>query len=815
MRNKKSLRIWTLPLVLILALSLALPGMAAPALAQSVPPPPICYYGGLTFNGSDAPAGTEVTARMRGIEVGWLQPGPRVTIQPGKYGGPGMDDPALLVPGTEADIGATIEFYVKHPQASQAIKAEQTAQWHIGGGNELLNLSARDTVNPVALAGDDRQAWIDAPVEFDGSGSTDNCWVQGFAWDYGDGTTGSGPRPTHSYSEDGEFDVTLTVSDAAGNSASDTLKVTVAEAPPELDSIVINPASASLRPTQQQQFSATGYTSTGKAVTGVSFSWSVVGGGGTIDVSTGLFTAGGNVGTFTNTIQVTGTLSGVTKTGSATVVVTYPVTADFAASPASGAALLTVNFTDLSIGSPTSWLWEFGDGSQSNLQNPTHAYNAGGSYTVKLTATGAGGSSHSKTATNLIKVIQAEFSATPVTGTAPLTVAFTDTSKGDVTAWQWDFNNDGIVDSSVRNPSYSFSIAGNYSVKLRVSGPAGTSSLVKTGYIKVYQAPLADFTASVTTGTITGSSSVAASFADRSTGNPSFWEWDLNGDNVIDSTERNPVYTYTAGGNYTVSLTVTSAGGNNKKTKTQFISILQAGFTASAYTGRAPLTVSFTDTSKGTAAAWQWDFDSDGNVDSTAQNPSYTFPVGGNYTVSLRAIGPAGSSTQTAVIDVVEPPSAEFVASGSVRPAPFAVSFLDLSTGNPASWSWTFGDGATANTRNPGHTYTAGGNYTVSLTVTNADGTDTETKTNCIGVLDAVFSASATDVTAGTPVNFTESSAGPITGWYWSFGDGTGWFHARNTSHTYTTPGTYTVTLIVAGASASDIEKKVNYITVR
>ena len=70
-----------------------------------------------------------------------------------------------------------------------------------------------------------------------------------------------------------------------------------------------------------------------------------------------------------------------------------PPTAAFSATPTSGTAPLPVTFSDLSTGGPTSWSWDFGDGTTSSLQNPSHSYAAAGTYTVTLTATNASGSS--------------------------------------------------------------------------------------------------------------------------------------------------------------------------------------------------------------------------------------------------------------------------------------------------------------------------------------------------------------------------------------------------------------------------------------
>jgi PKD repeat protein len=85
--------------------------------------------------------------------------------------------------------------------------------------------------------------------------------------------------------------------------------------------------------------------------------------------------------------------------------------ASFSAAPTSGAAPLTVQFTDTSTGSPTAWAWDFGDGGSSTAQNPSHAYTVAGTYTVRLTVTNSGGSD-TVTRTGLISVS----AASPDTG---------------------------------------------------------------------------------------------------------------------------------------------------------------------------------------------------------------------------------------------------------------------------------------------------------------------------------------------------------------------------------------------------------------
>jgi len=159
--------------------------------------------------------------------------------------------------------------------------------------------------------------------------------------------------------------------------------------------------------------------------------------------------------------------------------------ANFSAKPTEGKAPLTVAFTDESTRSPTKWKWDFGDGTSSTKQNPTHKYSKVGVYTVKLTVTNAAGS-NTVTKADYIKVVTkpvAAFSASPTSGKAPLNVKFTDKSTGLPERWKWSFG-DGTI-SREQNPEHQYLQEGNYKITLTVSNAAGSSTATKTNYIKV------------------------------------------------------------------------------------------------------------------------------------------------------------------------------------------------------------------------------------------------------------------------------------------------------------------------------------------
>ncbi len=160
--------------------------------------------------------------------------------------------------------------------------------------------------------------------------------------------------------------------------------------------------------------------------------------------------------------------------------------------------------------------------------------------------------------------------------------------------------------------------------------------------------------------------------------------------------------------------------------------------------------------------------------------------------------------------------SANFTAIPANGVAPLIVQFSDSSSGPIDTWQWNFGDGQSSPDRNPQHTYTSPGSYTVSLTVSGSSGSDTESRTNYITVftpVNANFDADPISGIAPLMVTFTNQSSGDFTSSSWIFGDG-GTSLASNPTHTYATGGIYTVYLTASGPGGTNVEIKTGYITV-
>ncbi len=150
---------------------------------------------------------------------------------------------------------------------------------------------------------------------------------------------------------------------------------------------------------------------------------------------------------------------------------------------------------------------------------------------------------------------EAAFGATPLSAYAPERVEFSDLSEGNVTSWAWDFDSDGIIDSTERNPKHNYANPGNYTVTLTVAGSGGNSTEVKTSYLQFEPCP--SF-ANLVSETTTMNGVHPMQFTDLSTGNITSWEWDFESDGRIDSREQHPKHTYRTNGLYSVTLTVTT-----------------------------------------------------------------------------------------------------------------------------------------------------------------------------------------------------------------------------------------------------------------
>jgi PKD repeat protein len=280
--------------------------------------------------------------------------------------------------------------------------------------------------------------------------------------------------------------------------------------------------------------------------------------------------------------------------------------AQFTSDTAHGNSPLIVQFTDQSTGAgPMTYHWDFSDGEgnlpENSQQNPVWRFweETGTTYTVTLTVTNAFGSdtivkqNYISLGTAPASAPVAAFTTSATSGIAPLAIRFNDQSEGTPLTYAWDINNDGTTDYTIKNPSHTYTSAGNYTVKLTVTNDGGSDNEIKTNYITISavgiiptptqmplptptpapavvpaKLPVAKFAANTTQ----GKAPLVVQFTDTSvsTGTTSY-AWDMNNDGVSDYTTKNPLHTFTSAGSYSVKLTITNSSGSDSEIKTGYI----------------------------------------------------------------------------------------------------------------------------------------------------------------------------------------------------------------------------------------------------
>jgi len=334
--------------------------------------------------------------------------------------------------------------------------------------------------------------------------------------------------------------------------------------------------------------------------------------------------------------------------------------------------------------------------------------------------------------------------------------------------------------------------------------------------------PEVDFNATPRSGTVP----LTVQFTSTVTNAVTSYAWNF-GDGSVAST-ANPTHTYTNAGSFGVTLTITGPGGTVQAIKPDYITVLvpapEVSFVGTPRSGDTPLTVQFTSTVTNTVTGYAWSF-GDGGIATTA-NPTHTYTNAGSFGVTLIITGPGGTAqtTRPGYITVNPPPNvptATFSADMISGLAPLTVTFTATTSGLVEGWLWTFGDGETATTGPMvQHTYQTPGVFDVSLTVSNTSGSYVASEPDFITVSEPPPPAPEVDFT-GTPrsgdapldVHFTGIVTGEVTSYAWSFGDG-GIASTANPTHTYTSAGSFSVSLVVTGPGGTVQVVKPAYITV-
>ncbi len=464
--------------------------------------------------------------------------------------------------------------------------------------------------------------------------------------------------------------------------------------------------------------------------------------------------------------------------------------ADFTANTTFGCATMTVEFDDLSTGLIDSWLWTFPGGTPatSTLENPTVEYATAGDYDVTLEVTNPEGTA-TLTLDDYIVVLDlptSDFSYT----TNGAEVSFTNNSSG-ATSYIWDFG-DGNT-SGDTNPVHTYAGSGTYTVELLSGNTCGSVTSTQTVIISLE--PVATFSAQQP---LLGCATYTVDYVDDSPGNPTSWLWTFEGGTPATSTDQNPTVEYTTAGTFDVTLEVTNANGSDELTEDDYIVINDVPQVSASYSTNV-LTVSFTS-NIANANSFMWDF-GDGNTSNDA-NPIHTYASEGNYTATLTANNSCGSVTETLNVALTEMPTAGFTTSAATGCKPFTVMYMDNSSDNVQSWNWTFEGGtpSTSTDQNPTVTYNDAGTFDVSLTVTNASGTDMISDVDYITVGEAPV-ADYDFTIIGNQVELINNTAGTTAAWTVSDGSS---YATNTTTHTFASNGNFTITLVVSNDCGSD-----------
>ncbi|MDO6432997.1 PKD domain-containing protein [Flavitalea sp. BT771] len=653
--------------------------------------------------------------------------------------------------------------------------------------------------------------------------------LQSWTWDFGDGTTSTAPTPTHTFSAIGQYIIVLNYVTKDGCTGVSNALYTIVARPLNLDFTI--PSTTVCANTNLLFESPSLYASDA-----LWSSWEFGDGSISSFYPQHVYTTPG-VYTVTLHAQNAACQTTVEKTGYITVLPPVGAYTGFSNTCDGERNVVTFHFTP--GGATTSLLWDFGDGntarSDGTVSQLTHTYADNGVYFMSVSGGNGTCNISGSDQVDIFKkqhpVLTADQAAICPDGTLAVSVSnydinpWTGISSSNYSArFQYGDNRDF---QGTATPDY-FQWGNVYSGKLThfEGGESGLRLITTSVHFGC-----AD-TTNIVPLTIKGAAAGYEIIADDacfqspvvlqdtskvSAGNSiQSWLWDF-GDGQTSAQGGTVSHNYAEPGNYTVKLTVQDGSGCSATTPTAIAQVTvngpKASFTPSGTTVPLNSTVSFSNTTNsfGSNPDWTWDF-GDGGTSAADASPSHTYTQAGTYSVTLTAKDPVTgcSSTATATI-VVDPFGASFSASASYvaqgHCPPLLVQFTNHSV-NYTSIHWDFGDGTTADELNtPSHVYEKAGEYTVTLTVSGANGLSGQyIQQVTVDQPTAALTAAATAICSGQQAQLKATAVSAVE-YTWDFGDGS---VASGTdasiTHVYTGGGAYQLKLLVTdvdGCTAS------------
>ena len=509
-------------------------------------------------------------------------------------------------------------------------------------------------------------------------------------------------------------------------------------------------------------------------------------------------------------------------------------TASFTSAPTapSPSAPVTFNASASIPGTGLTYSWNFGDGSTGSGETPSHTF-ARGTYAVSLTVTSG---SKSDTSTQTVTVDNPPTAAfTPsAPASGPTAVSFDASASAagagagaQIKDYNWNFGDGTTVDAGTSTSgAHTYASPGTYTVTLTT-----TDDLNVTGTVSQ----------TVTVGSFTATPAVPApggvvSFSAANTSGITDYSWNFGDGITTDAgTSTSTAHTYSAPGQYTVTLTTTNGTGQTV-TASEIVTVdnpPNADLPSSSIIAAPGATVTLNGGSSAAAGPetikyYTWNF-GDGSAPLTSNSPAAThvYSTPNHYTATLMVTDNLGVTATTAATQqvIVDQPAPAFTPSAAAV-APNAGASFDASGSNDpegtiADYSWNFGDGSSQDTNltsSATHSYGARGVKTVTLTITNSYG-QTASTTHTVTVDNPpapAFTPSATVATTNAALDFNGSASTAMTGgsiadYSWNFGDGsTSTSATSSAAHAYAGAGTYNVTLTTTddlGLSASTSEQ--------
>jgi gliding motility-associated-like protein len=470
-------------------------------------------------------------------------------------------------------------------------------------------------------------------------------------------------------------------------------------------------------------------------------------------------------------------------------------------------ATIGFNATTATTSNIVNYAWDFGNGTGNTAATTiSNVYTQVGYYTVMLVTTDINGCRDTVTKPNYIRINgpTADFSATNTHGCKGLTTLFTNLSVNDgvnpIISWKFDFG-DGSSQSFFGPPFlHTYNLVDTFSVKLTVTDAAGCIDSIRYLDLVITTDPTPNFVSPDTL----SCPGAPVRFNNLSLPADVTSSWDF-GDGAT-STATHPVHSYAAPGLYTIILRVTDSNGCVDSIRfNNYIKVDRpfAGFSMSdSVSSCLPFEVQFTNTSQFYIASL-WDF---GPTEGTSNltNPTHYFSQPGTFQVKL--IVTSFGLCKDSIIRTIQ----TFDTAGSVINyipirgcSPLTLTYNSFTNGQISTYLWDFGDGTivTTSTPNVTHIYTTFGNYLPKLIMEDPSGCKipvTGADTVYVTGAKAKFGMDTTALCDQGVIHFTDSTTwnDPVVNYDWDFGDGTT-SNVQHPTHYYSTPGLYTVRLIV------------------